>query len=76
MTFDKSFQKQSTLVKVLLLLPFIGWITEILVRLSMYARKKTSTQLVVLIVFFIFGIGLSIVDLFFVLFTDHMIFEE
>ncbi len=56
MTFDKWFNSQSTLVKVLLLLiPFVGWIVEILVRLSVFLRTKNIVHLIMFLVFAICG---------------------
>lgn len=41
MTFDKWFNSQDTLIKVILLIiPFVGWIVELLVRLSVMLRKQ------------------------------------
>ena len=41
MTFDKWFNKQSRLLKILLLiLPVVGWIVECLIRLSVMLRTK------------------------------------
>ena len=41
MTFDKWFYQQSKLVQVILLLiPFVGWVAELLIRLSVYLRTK------------------------------------
>lgn len=42
MTFDKWFNSQSRLLKVLLLiLPVVGWIVECLIRLSVMLRTKS-----------------------------------
>ena len=41
MKFDKWFQEQSLLIKVILLIiPFVGWVVEVLVRISAFIRKK------------------------------------
>ena len=41
MTFDKEFNKQSLLVKILLLIiPGVGFVVEALVRISAFLRNK------------------------------------
>ena len=46
MDFDKKFKKQPRLIQlILLLIPVVGWITEILVRLSSFLRKPNLTSL-------------------------------
>ena len=79
MQFDKWFYKQSTLVKVLLLvLPFVGWICECLIRLSIALREKTAFHFVVLGVFFVLGEFwiLGVIDLIYFLVNGHLIFAE
>ena len=61
MNFDKWFEKQSLLIKVILLIiPFVGWVIEFLVRLSAFLRKNSTVNLVGLILgivgFWIWGI--------------------
>ena len=51
MTFDKWFKKQSLLVKILLLIiPVVGQITELLVRISAFLRNKDLVQLLLTVV--------------------------
>lgn len=51
MTFDKWFNQQSLLVKILLLIiPVVGQVTEILVRVSAFLRNKDLTQLLLTVV--------------------------
>ena len=39
MTFDKWFEKQDRIVKIILLIiPFVGWIVEVLVRIYCGSR--------------------------------------
>ena len=46
MDFDKKFKKQPRLIQlILLLIPVVGWVTEILVRLSSFLRKPNLTSL-------------------------------
>ncbi len=77
MTFDKWFEKQSKLVKVILLLiPFVGWVCEILVRVSALLRKTSTLNLIGLLVFGFFGAVLQFVDLFAEILTDKLLLLE
>ena len=79
MSFDRWFNKQSTLLKVILLiLPFVGWVMEILVRLSVMLRTKSIVHIVVFVVFVVVGWGwiLGLVDLIYMIFTGHLILAE
>ena len=50
MTFDKLFNKQNLLVKILLLIiPGVNIVTEVLVRVSAFLRNKDLVQLVLMI---------------------------
>lgn len=79
MTFDKWFYKQSTLVKVLLLIiPFVGWIVELLVRLSVMLRTKQPVHIVVFVLFVSIGWGwfLNLIDLIVMIVTGKLLFTE
>ena len=79
MKFDKWFYKQSTLVRVLLLLiPFVGWIVELLVRLSVMLRTKQPVHIVVFVLFVAIGWGwvLNIVDIIVMVITGKLLFTE
>lgn len=79
MTFDKWFNKQSTLVKALLLLiPIVGWVVEVLVRLSVMLRTKSTLHIVVFVVFIVFGWGwfLGLIDFIYLLVKGHLILAE
>ncbi len=79
MTFDKWFNKQSTLVKALLLLiPFVGWVVEVLIRLSVMLRTKSTLHIVVFVVFIVFGWGwiLGLIDFIYLLVKGHLILAE
>ncbi|MCQ2802390.1 MAG: hypothetical protein MJ225_01755 [Bacilli bacterium] len=77
MTVDKWFDSQDRLVKVLLLIiPFVNWIIEILVRISAILRNPTQLNLIGLIVYIIGGWILGFVDLIFVIIQDKMLFIE
>lgn len=54
--FDKWFNQQSTLVKALLLIiPFVNWVVEILVRVSVVLRTKETNHVIGLILAIVFG---------------------
>lgn len=56
MNFDQWFEKQSLVVKIILIiLPLVGWVMEILIRISAYTRSKNNMDLVLLIVFLLLG---------------------
>ncbi|MBQ7770078.1 MAG: hypothetical protein IJ373_02710 [Clostridia bacterium] len=79
MTFDKWFNEQSTLIKaILLLIPFVGWIVELLVRLSVMLKTKSATHIVVFVLFVVVGWGwiLNLVDFIYLLLKGHLILAE
>ncbi len=66
MNFDEWFDKQSQVLKIVLLaIPFVGWIIEILVRISAYSKNKNTIDLVILLAFILIGYGyvLNIIDI-------------
>ena len=51
MQFDKLFNKQNLLIKILLLIiPGVNIVTEVLVRVSAFLRNKDLVQLLLMIV--------------------------
>ena len=77
MTFDKWFQEQSLLVKVILLiLPFVGWIVEILVRISAVLRKSSGVNLVGLVLGVIGNWIWSVIDLIYLIVTGNLLLLE
>lgn len=77
--FCKWFNSQSLLVKVILLvIPFVGWVIELLVRLSKYLEKKDTLSLVVFILFLVVGWGwfLNLVDIIYLCLTGHLILAD
>ena len=75
MNFDKWFYNQSKLVQVILLLiPFVGWIAELLIRLSVLLRDKSVINIVVFVVFVVVGWGcvLAVSDLIYLLIKCHL----
>lgn len=76
MQFDKWFNQQSTLVKVLLLvLPVVGWIVEIAIRLSVMLRTKSIVHIVVFLFFVIVGWSwlFCVIDLIYLCVKGHLI---
>ena len=56
MNFDEWFDYQSKLVRVVLLfIPVVGWVVEILVRISALIKKKCRMNVVGLVVFILLG---------------------
>lgn len=76
MEFDKWFNSQSRLLQVILLIiPFVGWVVECLVRLSVMLRQKDVISIVVFILFLLIGWGwfLCLIDLIYLALTGHLI---
>ena len=76
MTFDKWFNSQSTLVKaILLLLPVVGWVCEILIRLSVLLRTKSTEHLIVFLIVLFLGEFwiLGVIDFVYMLLNGHLI---
>ena len=79
MQFDKWFNSQSVLVKaILLLLPVVGWICELLLRLSVLLRTKSLVHLVVFVLFLVVGWGwfLGLIDFIYLLLKGHLILAD
>lgn len=79
MQFDKWFYSQSKLVQVLLLIiPFVGWIMELLIRLSVALRTKSVLHFVVFVLFLVVGWGwvLNLIDLIVLVVTGHLLLAE
>ena len=77
MTFDKWFNKQSRLVQILLLLiPFVNWIVEILVRFSLAFRTKNLVHILVAVLILIVGLPFGWLDLVWVLLFNHMLLAK
>lgn len=78
-SFCKWFNSQSLLIKVILLLiPVVGWVVELLVRLSKFLDKKDTLSLVVLLLFIFVGWGwfLEVVDVIYLCLTGHLILAD
>lgn len=76
MNFDTWFNKQDRLIQVvLLLIPFVGWVVELLVRLSVAVNKKDAVSIVVFILFVVIGWSwiLCLIDLIYLAVKGHLI---
>lgn len=76
MSFDKWFNSQDRLIQVLLLIiPFVGWIVECLIRLSVALTKKDLVSILVFVLFLFVGWSwiLCIIDLVYLILKGHLI---
>lgn len=77
MTFDKWFKEQSLIVKVILLIiPFVGWIIEVLVRLSAVLRNSSTNNIIGLVLGIIGNWIWAIIDLIYLLVKGDLLFLE
>ena len=77
MTFDKWFDKQSRLVKVvLMLIPFVNWVLEVLVRISAFIRKNSGVNLIGLILGIFGNVIWAWVDLIVLIVTGKLFLLE
>lgn len=77
MNFDKWFNKQNRLIQIILLLiPVVGWIVELLVRLSIMLRTQSVLHVAVFILFLVFGWSwiICIIDLVYLALYGRLIF--
>ncbi len=79
MKFDFWYQEQTLLLRIILIIiPFIGWIIELLVRISALIRCRSGRNIAGLVIFAVFG-GLwvlCLLDVLSLLFTDYLILIE
>ena len=79
MNVDVWFDEQSLLVRIIfLLIPFIGWIIELFVRLSVLIKKHSKINIIGLVVFVLLG-GfwvLCLVDVISLVISDRLIIIE
>ena len=61
---------------ILLIIPFVGWIVEIYVRLTAMLQKTTTTNILGFVLFLLFGSVLAYVDLVWVLLFKHLILAD
>ena len=72
------FDKQSKVLRfVLLILPFIGWVFELIVRWSEVVKKADVLNIVVALVYTLFGWAwiLTVIDAILVLLDKPMLFR-
>ena len=75
--FAKLFYKQSFLVQLLLLLiPFVNWVTEVVVRWSAWTKTKDTLTLVFAVLVTIAGVFVAWVDLVWLLLFGHLLFAK
>lgn len=77
MYFDEWFNEQERLVKIIFLfIPIIGWLIEILVRVSALVKSQSTTNVLGLIIFVIGGYVFQFFDLIYLAITDKMLLVE
>ena len=79
MEFDKWFYKQSTVIQaVLLLVPFVNWVVEILIRLSIMLRTKSPLDIVIFVVLILLGAFwiIGVIDFIVFLVTGKLLFDK
>lgn len=77
MAIYKKFNKLSRLVQLLLLvIPFVNWLTEVLVRWSYALNKKSLINLVLAILATFGGIFFGFIDFICCLLFNHLIFAK
>lgn len=73
------FDKQSNIVKfILLIIPFVGWICELVVRWSEFLKKSDATNLIIALVYTFLGWAwvLGLIDAILLLLEKPMLFRE
>ena len=71
------FNSQSRLIQIILLLiPFVNWVTEILVRWSSAIQTKKTLNIVAAILVTFFGIIIGWLDIIWCLLFKHMILAD
>ena len=76
---DTWFHKQSKLIQIILLIiPFVGWIVDLLVRWSAFLRNKSLINLIMALVITFLGEFwiLTILDAVFIVLNNKMFLEE
>ena len=77
MKLYKEFNKLPRLVQILLLIiPFVNWLTEVVVRWSYVLNKKSTINLIVAVLVTVFGVFWGFVDVLWCLFFKHLTFVK
>ena len=61
---------------ILLIIPFVGWIVAIYVRLTAMLQKTTAQNILGFVLFLFFGSVLAYVDLVWVLLFKHLLLAD
>lgn len=70
------FNRQSRLVQIILLLiPFVNWVVEVIVRWSTFFQKGGAVRLVICIVVTFLGLIVGWIDCIWVLITKHLFLQ-
>ena len=70
------FKKQSRLVQIILLLiPFVNWVTEVVVRWSTYLKKGGLLRLIICLVVTFAGSFIGWLDAIWVLLTGELLLQ-
>ena len=79
MNFDRWFEGQSRVVQIILLvIPFVGWVVEVLYRVSKIIKKPCFMNIAGLVIFGVIGLawfGL-VLDVIFLFLNDRLCFIE
>lgn len=77
MAFDKWFDQQSRLVKVILMIiPVVNWVLEVLVRVSALLRKNSGVNLIGLILGIFGNVVWAWIDLIVLIITGKLFLLE
>lgn len=79
MEFDTWFHKQDKIIQIILLIiPFVGWIVDLLVRWSAFLKNQSPTNLVMALVVTLLGEFwvLTILDAVMIALNNKMFLEE
>ena len=79
MNFDTWFHSQSKLVQIILLIiPFVGWIVDLLVRWSAFLKNQSLVNLVMALVVTIFGFTwvLTVIDAIWIALNNKLFLEQ
>lgn len=73
----KWFNTQNRLVQlILLLIPFVNWIIELVIRWEVYTKKKDLFHLILALIVTIFGLVWGWIDFIVVLVVGHLTFAK
>ena len=74
--FVKWYNSQDRLIKILLLLiPFVNWVVEVIIRWNSYLEKQDGVRLIVALCVSVFGLVFGWVDLVWLLLFDKLLLQ-